>query len=190
MSNEPRVCPSCQYLNGPTTPFCHQCGRMLVFLEISSGVFMGLPDPEPEKSPAVPRSDTRAILKHVAAGSGYEYSKTASGYRVVVPLKNGRSQKVYVLFNGRDDEGRDVISFLSFCGPAKSRHAMDLLRFNSKLTYCAFAVQTVKDVELVVVTANQLSETADQDEIRKKLFEVARWADATEKKLMKGRDTF
>ncbi len=190
MSAQSRICPTCKYENGPTAPFCEQCGRMIVLLEREAAIFKKPHDPEPDKSPAKPRPDTDTTLRNVVTGLGYEHRKTAAGYRVIVPLPDGRRQTVHVLFNGRDDEGHDIISFLSFCGPAMSRHAMDFLRLNSKLKYCAFAIRSVEGTEHVVVTANQLASTADSDEIRKMLFEVAKRADAVEKKLTPGRDTF
>lgn len=146
------------------------------------------PDSELERSPANPSPDTEKILRDVATRSGYEYQETTAGYSVVVPLSNERSQTVHVLFNGHDEEGQDIISFLSFCGPAEPRHAMEFLRLNSKLTYCAFAIRASKGSEHIVVTANQLAETADPDEIRRILSEVAKWADAVEKKITRGKD--
>lgn len=193
MSAQIRVCPTCNHENGATAPFCEQCGRMIVLLEKEARVFKAPcgpeSEPEPDKSTVSPKPDTEETLRNVVTRCGYEHKKTTAGYRVVVPTMNGRSQTVHVLFNGRDDEGRDIISFLSFCGRAKTSHAMEFLRLNIKLTYCAFAVRAAKGPEHVVVTANQLAETADPGEIRKKLSEVAKWADAVEKKITHGRDT-
>ena len=67
---------------------------------------------------------------------------------------------------------------------------MNLLRFNSKLTYAAFAVRPIQGKDYFVVTANQLASTADREEIRKLLLEVAKRADAVEKKLAGGTDTY
>jgi hypothetical protein len=133
---------------------------------------------------------TKALLKRVVKEAGLEYKTTKTGYRVVVPLGDGREQKVHVLFNGHDDDGQDVVSFVSICAPADDRRAMTLLRFNSKLAYAAFAVMPIGGEDHFVVTANQLASTADPDEIRKQLFEVAKRADAVEQKLSGGKDTY
>lgn len=147
-------------------------------------------DIAPERPPEPPRPDTDELLRAIVAKCGYDSKKTSAGYRITVPISGDRKQKVHVLFNGRDGEGHDTISFLSICGPASDRHAMSLLRLNSKLTFAALAVRKIKDEEYIVVTANQLAGTADREEIRKMLSEVAKRADAVERKLTDGKDEF
>ncbi|MBU0716753.1 MAG: hypothetical protein KJ749_00760 [Planctomycetes bacterium] len=190
MAKTHRICPSCGFAN-PTQAFnCAQCDILLVCTPsvVSGSKCSG--DPEPDGSGKTPQASTKALLKRVVTQAGLEYKKTKTGYRVVVPLGGKRRQKVHVLFNGHDDEGQDVVSFLSICAPADDRRAMTLLRFNSKLAYAAFAVMPIDGEDHFVVTANQLAATADPEEIRKQLFEVAKRADAVEQKLSGGKDTF
>jgi hypothetical protein len=163
---------------------------MLVCSESVRSSRRGAGDPEPDENSESPRAETEKLLERVVSGAGFEHRRTRAGHVVVVPLADDRRQKVHVLFAGRDDEGHDVVSFLSICGPADDRRAMTLLRFNSKLTYAAFAVRSIKGEDYFVVTANQLAATADAEEIRKTLSEVAKRADAVEKKLSSGKDVY
>ena len=186
-----RDCPECKFENHAGNFFCIQCGALLSCTQPAAGEAAddaGSRDPNP--SPETPHEETTALLERVVGRSGYEFKRTTAGYRVVVPLGDDRRQRVHVLFNGRDDDGHDIISFLSICGPADEVHAMNLLRFNGKLTYGSFAVRTIRGREYFVVTANQLAVTADAEEIAKQLFEVARRADAVEAKLSGGRDIY
>ncbi len=190
MTTRVRVCPSCRF-ESPAQAFnCTRCGEMLVCTASVRSSGRGAVDPEPDESAEAPRAETEKLLERVVSGAGLEHRRTRAGYVVVVPLAGDRRQKVHVLFAGRDDEGQDVISFLSICGPADDRRAMALLRFNSKLTYAALAVRSIKGEDYFVVTANQLAATADAEEIRKMLIEVAKRADAVEKKIGSGKDVY
>ncbi len=189
MSSKTQMCSGCYFDNHPGTRFCVKCGRSLT--KPSGAQPIGASDdPEPHESPEVPLQATEDLLKRVVRESGYESRKTKAGYRVVVPLGEQRKQKVHVLFSGHDDDGHDIISFISICAPASDRHASALLRLNNKLTYGAFAAKTIQGKEYFVVTANQLAVTADAQEIRKQLFEVAKRADAVENLLTRGKDVF
>ncbi|MBN2559710.1 MAG: YbjN domain-containing protein [Phycisphaerae bacterium] len=185
-----RICPTCKFENHIRSMFCVQCGTLLACAPAAPGAAGKSSEPEPQASFDTPKPDTEELLRRVVAEAGFEYDKTRAGYRVIVPIGESRRQQVHVLFNGRDDEGHDVISFLSVCGPADERRAMTLLRFNSKLVYGAFAVKRIEDRDYFVVTANQLAATADADEIRKQLAEVAKRADAVEMKLSSGGDVY
>jgi hypothetical protein len=190
MAKTNRICPSCGFAN-PTRAFnCGRCDILLVCSPSRVSSSKRPSEPEPDASGKTPQASTKALLKRVVTEAGLEYNKTKTGYRVVVPLGGKRQQKVHVLFNGHDDEGQDVVSFLSICAPADDRRAMTLLRFNSKLAYAAFAVMPIGGEDHFVVTANQLASTADPDEIRKQLFEVAKRADAVEQKLSGGKDIY
>ena len=189
MSSTTRMCGYCFYDNHPGTRFCVKCGRRV---EDAAPTRAGTESEalEPHESPEVAQASTEDLLTRVVRQSGYEFSQTRAGYRVVVPVGKDRTQKVHVLFNGHDDDGHDIVSFISICAEATERHAMSLLRLNNKLTYGAFAVKTIQGKEYFVVTANQLAETADVEEIGKQLFEVAKRADTVENLLTSGKDIF
>lgn len=190
MTAATRICPGCSFENHTRSMFCVECGALLACAPGGPASLDKPDEPEPAASPDTPKVDTEQLLKRVVTEAGFEYHETKGGYRVTVPIGQGRQQKVHVLFSGRDEEGHDVVSFLSVCGPADERRAMTLLRFNSKLVYVAFAVKRIQDKDYFVVTANQLATTADPEEVRKQLSEVAKRADAVEMKLSSGKDVF
>ena len=185
-----RICPECKSVNPEHEFNCGRCGAMLVCSPTRKRAPADTVEPEPAASNDTPQPDTVDLIRSIATDAEFECKKTRAGYRVVVPLGRERKQKVHVLFNGHDSDGHDIVSFLSICAPADGRRAMALLRFNSKLTYAAFAVRTIEDKEYFVVTSNQLAATADRDELRKQLLEVAKRADAVEMKLGDGADVF
>jgi len=187
MADETVKCSNCGFENHSSCRFCIQCGKGLKGAAAPSPKS---PEPEPHESPEVPKPGTEDLLKRVAKESGYEHEPRRDGWKVLVPLGQDRRQKVYVMFNGHDDDGEDIVSFLSICGEATDRHAMTLLRFNSRIPYGAFAVKTIQGKEYFVATANQLASTADPQEIGKLLFEVARRADAIERQIGGGQDVF
>ena len=167
---------SCGFENHTSCSFCIKCGK-------------GLPGAKPRKSRPVkslgiepppaaeqPQKGTAERLQEVAENSGFAHKKTRSGWQVTVPV-DGRDCAVHVLFDGKDTDGQDVISFLAVCEPARDDHAMSLLEHNSKLLYCAYAVRRLKKKRYVVVTSSQLAATADPEELQKILRSVAAGAD-------------
>ncbi len=178
------VCNACKFENTSGTKFCIQCGLALA-ADAQGGDELA-PNPNPE----VMQAETEALLKRVAHESGFDHKETAAGHRITVSLGGDRKQRVHVTFNGHDDEGHDIISFLSICGEFDAKHVESLMRANAKLLYGAFAVRTIKGKDYFVMTSNQLAETADLQEIRKILFEVARRADGVEERISGGKDVF
>ena len=177
------ICRACKFENAASVRFCIQCGLAMDAADARD-------ETTPNASPELMLAETAAMLKRIAHESGYACEPTGAGIRVTVPLGPDRRQRVHVTFTGRDDDGHDIISFLSVCGAFDAKHAEKLMRLNAKLTYGAFAVRTIKGRDYFVVTANQLAGTADLEEIRKLLFEVARRADGIEEKLASGKDVY
>lgn len=187
MAYEILRCPGCEFENHPSCRFCIGCGAGLE--EVAPDVVEpeSVAELEPEgEAPA----DARELLKTIVDGAGFEAEESKSGYKVRVPLDGGRSQKVHVMFSGKDDDGEDVVSFLSLAAPATSSHAMAMLRLNARFTYAKVAVVTIGGKEVYGVLGNQLASTADEAEVKKILLDVARRADALEEKLMAGKDSF
>lgn len=178
------VCGACKFENTSGTRFCIQCGMTLQPAGANGDELA--PNPNPE----IAQAETEALLKRVAHEAGIECRETGAGYRVTISLGGDRKQRVHVTFNGRDEDGHDIISFLSVCGEFDPKHAENLLRVNNKMLFGAFAIRTIKGKDYYVVTANQLAHTADLDEIKKTLFEVARRADGVEERIGGGKDVF
>lgn len=105
-------------------------------------------------------------------------------------MGNGRTQMVYFFHVGLTPEGQDVIAITSPCVQleADSRggwvgiNAPDLLRFNSRLIWGGFAVETIGEKSYLVVRDTQIVDTMEVEEFRAHLGLVARIADDFESK--------
>ncbi|MCB9852350.1 MAG: hypothetical protein H6819_04580 [Phycisphaerales bacterium] len=178
------LCPACKFENAAATRFCIRCGMSMA--DDAAEAADLTPNPRPE----LMRAETAALLRRVAHESGYACVDTKAGIRVTIPIGVERKQRVHVTFSGQDDEGHDMISFITVCGEYDAKHNQRLLHLNDRMMFGAFAIKTIKGKEYFVVCANQLAETADIAEIRKILFGVARSADRIEDRLSGGKDIF
>lgn len=127
--------------------------------------------------------DPKSLVRSVAAAAGWQVQETNDAWQIVVPIGTLRKQTVLVAFGRKDDEGHDLISMASICGPASEKNAMALLRYNTKMVHGAFAVQPTPSGEMIVVQANQLADTADPLTVTRVLTAVAWQADKAEEKL-------
>lgn len=123
------------------------------------------------------------VIRTVAGAAGWQVQETGEAWQIVVPVGPLRKQMVSVQFGGKDDEGHELISISSICGPASDRNAMALLRYNTKMVHGAFAVLSTPAGEMIVVQANQLADTADPPAVTRVLTAVAWQADKAEEKL-------
>jgi len=123
------------------------------------------------------------LVRSVAGAAGWQVQEAGDAWQVVVPVGPLRKQTIAVQFGGRDDEGHELISIASICGPASERNAMALLRYNTKMVHGAFAVQPTPAGEMIVVQANQLADAADALARTRVMTAVAWQADKAEEKL-------
>lgn len=188
MPDDIRKCPSCDFENHSSSQFCIQCGQDLT--AEAEEAEEEQTEPEPHERPEMPQDETERMLQRIVEESDFEHEKTRAGWKVAVTMGEDRTQKVYVMFNGKDNDGNDIISFLSVCGRARRDAAMQLLRLNSREPYGAFAVKTIQGKEYFVMVANQLAQTADLKEVQTLLTRVAVRADDIERELSGGKDVF
>lgn len=123
------------------------------------------------------------LIRSVASAAGWQVQETGDAWQIVVPVGPLRKQTVSVQFGGNDDEGHELLSISSICGPASDRNAMALLRYNTKMVHGAFAVLPTPAGEMIVVQANRLADTADPLAITRVMTAVAWQADKAEEKL-------
>ncbi len=123
------------------------------------------------------------LVRSVAGAAGWQVQETGDAWQIVVPVGPLRKQTVSVQFGGKDDEGHELLSIASICGPASDRNAMALLRYNTKMVHGAFAVLPTPAGEMIVVQANQLADTADALTVTRVMTAVAWQADKAEEKL-------
>lgn len=130
------------------------------------------------------KSDPKTMVRTVAQSNNWTVSESGDGWQITVPIGTLRRQIVNVRFGGKDDEGHDVISYSSTCGPASGKIALQLLKYNSRMVHGAFAVQSTGSGDVVVVLANQLADTVDVLEITRVITAIAWQADKVEEKLL------
>ncbi len=131
--------------------------------------------------------DPKLLVRTVADSAGWQVNETDDEWQITVPVGSLRRQIVKVQFGHKEDEGQNVISYSSACGPASEKNALALLRYNTKMVHGAFAVQPTDAGDIVVVQANQLADTADALEVTRAISAIAWQADKVEEKLS-GRD--
>jgi hypothetical protein len=184
-------CPQCEYENLVLTcGFCIQCGADLSHLvpelpEITS------PD---SSSTAEIASDHSAdnVSALVTAGAtllGVTPARSSAGWRLTLPTRNDRKQAIHVLVDDKD-QAKCTLCFLSICGSASSDNAMALLEWNSRLTGCAFAVRTINDERMFVLTANLPVHMLDAALLAETAQRIAKRADQVENKLSLGADKY
>ena len=128
--------------------------------------------------------DPKMMICSVAEGGGYKIADSAGVLQITVPVGSLRKQVVHVEFGKSDDAGHDIVTYWSICGPAIDKHAMSLLRYNTKMLHGAFAVRDVNGQSMVVLQANQMAETLDPLEASRVLSAIAWQADKVEQKLV------
>lgn len=100
-------------------------------------------------------------------------------YRLIVPLALGRQQEVSASIRA-DEQGRDIIAFVSTVGPvSRGVDPWRLLQANGDPLYCRVAVIQ----GMVAVVGSQLLRTAQPEEVLLILREAAEFADRLERTL-------
>jgi membrane protease subunit (stomatin/prohibitin family) len=133
-------------------------------------------------------ADARSLVKKAAAENHWSITERDDHWSIVVPIGPLRRQEVMARFDRKDSAGHDLISFTSVCGPAMEETATTMLRYNGQLVHAAFAIHPSPAGEVFVLTANQLTATADELEISRAITSVAWQADQVEQQLGGGGD--
>lgn len=145
---------------------------------------------ELEGGQVAPLFETREMMETISRRLGRPYRRLENGYLFNLALPDERLQNVMMSFSGRDEEGEDLIRFLTLCAPADDDGANhDLfLRMNPGLSYGAIGITTIGDEAFYVVTNTQLAATADPEELIKSITHLARTGDELENRLTGGSD--
>jgi serine/threonine-protein kinase len=96
-----------------------------------------------------------------------------------VALPGDRSQTVFIEASQHPLAQR-LLQIYSLCGPAESHYHAHALRLNSEIPHGAIALRNVEGQEYFVTLNNYPLGTADPEEIRRSVLELALHADAVE----------
>jgi len=123
------------------------------------------------------------LLQQVVNGTDMTLAVRGDSFRVTVPLKHDRSQKVDVLFSLKDPDGDDLVVVYSECGPANKDYYESVLRRNVRVPYGAYGIRDVGGKPTFVMFNTTLRRTVGVEQLRKVIRSVAKRADAVEKAL-------
>jgi membrane protease subunit (stomatin/prohibitin family) len=131
---------------------------------------------------AVP-ADPKAIVRSVAASSGYKLEETGDVMKITVPIGTLRKQIVHVDFGQKDASGAAVVNYWSVCGPFIEKNAALLLQYNTSTVHGAFAVKNIGTAPTVVLQTNHLAESLNVLDVTRTLSAIAWQADQVEAQL-------
>ncbi len=137
----------------------------------------------------LPLFETEALMSAVSKSLGMPHKKISTGYMFRVGLPDSRSQYVMMSFSGKDQDGADLIKFLTLCAPVgEGAHHEEFLKANPRLSYGGIGVARIETDDFYVVTNTQLVATADLEELVKSVVYLARKGDELENMLTGGGD--
>lgn len=129
------------------------------------------------------------LLRRALSGTGVAFQRSGARAETLVRLADGRTQKVYLFFDRADSRGRQLISMLSICAPAKPMHYPAALAANATFAFATTALIPIGGEEHLVVVYTQLAETVDPEEVLLGIQRLAETGDRIEKSLTGGLDT-
>ncbi|PQO43337.1 SPFH domain-containing protein [Blastopirellula marina] len=168
----------------PMSPMPQQPQQAPGMMAASGAAAMGGSLSFDDLAPAAHKVDPRQLVQTVAQSNSWASAADGDGFVVTVPIGSLRKQNVHISFDRKDDDGQDLITFQSYCGPATERNAVALLRYNTKMIHGAFAFATTPAGEMIAVQANELAETADALGLTRIVTAIAWQADKVEEKLL------
>ena len=111
----------------------------------------------------LPLFETRELMECISRKLGLPYRRLANGYLFQLILDGGRQQNVLMSFSGQDEEGCDLIRFLTICAPADDcvgNHDL-FLRMNPRLSYGSIGILPIGQQDFYVLVNTQLAATAE-----------------------------
>ncbi len=122
----------------------------------------------------------KQLLDEALQGMGIPLEQKRYGFKLMVPLLNGRRQFVRVGYEQSDFESDKVIVVFSPCGRADPKHFRWALELNHGLSYGKLGLVSGPHGDEFVMSATLLEATADPAEVRKAILSVAEKADKVE----------
>ncbi len=110
------------------------------------------------------------------------WTRHQNQFRLEVPLPDGRGQTVYVESSDHASHHR-LLTIFSTCCPVQPHYFEQALRLNAEISHGGIAIREVDGQSFFVMVDTYPSATADVEEIRQSVFEVAKQADFVEHKL-------
>ncbi|MEZ0230898.1 MAG: HEAT repeat domain-containing protein, partial [Planctomycetota bacterium] len=122
----------------------------------------------------------RELLDEALQGMSIPIESKRYGFKLTVPLLDGRRQFVRVGYEQSDFESDKVIVIFSPCGKADPKQYKWALELNHGLSYGKLGLVAGPHGDEFVMSATLLEATADPAELRKAILSVAEKADKVE----------
>lgn len=127
--------------------------------------------------------NTVALVEEVFEGLAQCFEPHGQdGFRLVVPIGEGRLQEVFVETVSNHAGDRLLIVY-SVCAPALPEHHEFALRLNAELTHASLSVRSVNDQPMFVMSRAFLRHRMDAADVRAAVVEIARRGDWVEQQL-------
>lgn len=190
MAYQALSCPSCGFENHTGCPQCFACAQDLSGVGPSEVGGAAIEDADPTQEATAPPSSVRDRVRATLAREDLHVEEGARGWAVVVPLPEGRRQRVHVIFGGTDQDGDEVVAMLSPFARYDPGRGKAVLTLNGQLRYCCVAVAQLQGQDLFLVRACQPVSASTEESLAKALAEVARTADRLEAEFGAGQDVY
>jgi hypothetical protein len=127
------------------------------------------------------------LLQQALKGLDCKINASEKKFRIQFKISAKRQQNVHLRFDREDLEGHQMIAIQSYCGALSPELYGKCLEENGTMAYGAIGLAHLGDQEMFVVSDNQLAETANPQELRAAIEQIARKADSLEE-LLTGTD--
>ncbi len=182
------VCPRCVTGNLSTDRYCELCSLPLGSAAADTDPGIAVFEPFEPLDPA--DHSCKEDLRDLVRRSGLPASPVGQGWRIVVPLREGRKQAVYLALAGGDSEDRPMVALASVAGPANERDLRSLLRLNARAIEGHFAIRVLRGEEYFLVIHNVAADRVPGLDADRLVRRVADTADRLEERLSRGRDVY
>lgn len=114
------------------------------------------------------------------------WSRWQDGFRLTAKLDGGRHQDVFVVPSDHKTEQRLLVIY-SLCAPVQKSFFENALRLNAELSHAGIAIREIDGESYFVMQNTYPRGTADPQEVRESVLEIAEQADIIEK-VLTGKD--
>lgn len=127
--------------------------------------------------------DVSTLVREALAERGVEYEGRGERFEVTVPLEDGRSQRVFIEATTDGPVVDRLVKIYSICAPLRDTYFRRALELNAKVPHGSIAIEEIDGQEHFVMGNTYPRATCDPEEVRRSVFDIARWADTVEKVL-------
>lgn len=142
------------------------------------------PAAPPAPAPPAPRS-REELLDAAVADMDAAVARRPYGCKIRIPLLEGRSQTVRLVYDRTDPDGDPLLLLFTVCGEVSDERLRWALKANARLPYGALAIREAEGKEQFILLETLLESDATEDGLRKALLTLAEKGDLIERKFFR-----